>query len=313
MRRNLPIIWRFIGIGFFWGSGFVWNDIALQSTSWQFATWVRALIGAATISLFLLLAKARTPEQAMLPRSVKIWWHFGVIGVLLAALPNAFWSLGQLGVSASTASIYNATIPIFTAIIAGLVFRVDRLGLRNWLGILIGIVGVVVVIAPWNTTAGANLLPNQLACLASVLSVAIAFAYQRRYLGETTVAPLPAAFIITLGAVAVSVVMTPWWLPQMGTPAPEAWLSLLILGACIGGLAYVWNIRVVEAWGATGASMVTYLTPLVGVSMGVLLLGDHLGWNQPHGGAVIIAGIVVSQSRSIRSMNSAVATRQVLE
>lgn len=297
MHGNLPIIWRFIAIGFFWGSGFVWSDIALQSTSWQFATWSRGLIGAATLGLLVLVMKLRDPQQQVLPRSWKTWWHFGVVGVLLAALPNAFWSFGQLGVSASTASIYNSTIPIFTAIIAGLVFRVDRLGLANWLGILIGVSGVIVVIAPWNAAPSDNVLANQLACFAAVLSVAVAFAYQRRFLSESTVPPLTAAFIITLGGAAVSVIMTPWWLPAMGTPAPEAWLSLLILGACIGGLAYVWNIRVIEAWGATGASMVTYLTPLVGVSMGVLLLGDELSWNQPIGGLIVIAGIMVSQSR----------------
>lgn len=48
--------------------------------------------------------------------------------------------------------------------------------------------------------------------------------------------------------------------------------------------------------GATGASMVTYLTPLVGGSMGVMLRGDSLTWNAPLGGLIVIAGIALSQS-----------------
>ena len=62
------------------------------------------------------------------------------------------------------------------------------------------------------------------------------------------------------------------------------------------GFAYIWNTTVVQEWGATGASMVTYLTPLVGVSMGVMLRGDSLTWNAPLGGLIVIAGIALSQS-----------------
>lgn len=297
MQSNFSIVWRFLAIAFFWGSGFVWAGIALQSTTWEFMTWVRGLIGLATLGLILLVSKLRNRDQRILPRSFKTWWHFGVVGVLLAAIPNALWAIGQLGVTASTASIFNSTIPIFTAILAGLVFRVDRLTAKNWLGIAIGLAGVVVVIGPWNAAAFAGSLPNQIACLVAVLSVATAFAYQRKFLSESEVAPMTAAFLITVGGAVVSLVATPWWMPAVESPTPQAWLCLLVLGSCIGGFAYVWNIRVIEAWGATGASMVTYLTPLVGVTLGVLILGDSLDWNQPLGGLVVIAGILVSQSK----------------
>ncbi|MEV0070154.1 EamA family transporter [Amycolatopsis sp. NPDC050768] len=44
-------------------------------------------------------------------------------------------------------------------------------------------------------------------------------------------------------------------------------LTLSVLGTRI---AYVWNTRVVAAWGAAHASSVTYLTPGVGVVLGIL-------------------------------------------
>jgi hypothetical protein len=50
-------------------------------------------------------------------------------------------------------------------------------------------------------------------------------------------------------------------------------------------------------WGATNASTVTYLTPLVGVVAGAVVLGEHVRWNQPAGALVVLLGIVISQDR----------------
>ena len=295
------VLWRFIAIGFFWGSGFVWSDIALDSMSWQFAAWSRGLVGVATLALIVLITRPKDASGRVLPREWKTWWHFGVVGVLLAAVPNALWTVGQLQVSASVASIYNATIPIATALVATLIFRIERPSGRAWLGILVGLAGVVLVIAPWNASASSAALPYQLACFGAVISVAFAFVYQRHFLAETDIHPTTAALLITVGGAAISVVMTTWWFQPPAAAPAEAWLSLIVLGAFIGGFAYIWNTTVVQEWGATGASMVTYLTPLVGVSMGVVLRGDSLSWNAPLGGLVVIAGIALSQSGSNKS------------
>jgi hypothetical protein len=55
------------------------------------------------------------------------------------------------------------------------------------------------------------------------------------------------------------------------------------------------NTRVIQVWGATLASTVTYLTPLVGVTLGILVLGESLQWNEPVGAALVLLGIVISQ------------------
>jgi drug/metabolite transporter (DMT)-like permease len=69
------------------------------------------------------------------------------------------------------------------------------------------------------------------------------------------------------------------------------------LGVVGTGLAYVWNTNIVASWGATNASTVTYLTPLVGVIAGTAALGERVSWNQPVGAVVVIAGIAVTQER----------------
>ena len=74
-------------------------------------------------------------------------------------------------------------------------------------------------------------------------------------------------------------------------------LSLLTLGALGTGLAYIWNINVLRAWGPTNASTVTYVTPVVGVLLGVLILGETFGWHEPLGAGLVLLGILLAQQR----------------
>lgn len=73
--------------------------------------------------------------------------------------------------------------------------------------------------------------------------------------------------------------------------------SLVLLGAVSTGLAYIWNIGVLRAWGATNASTVTYLIPVVAVVLGFLVLGETLSWHEPAGAALVLVGILFTQER----------------
>ncbi len=59
----------------------------------------------------------------------------------------------------------------------------------------------------------------------------------------------------------------------------------------------MWNQNVVRAWGATRASTVTYITPVVGVVLGIVVLGEVLVWNEPVGAALVIVGVLLAQRR----------------
>lgn len=68
-------------------------------------------------------------------------------------------------------------------------------------------------------------------------------------------------------------------------------------GALGTGIAYTWNQTTVRAWGPTRASTVTYITPVVGVALGVLILHEAVSWNEPVGGLIVILGILLAQNR----------------
>ncbi len=101
---------------------------------------------------------------------------------------------------------------------------------------------------------------------------------------------------VGLGAVLMAAA-APWVAATPVTLSPRIVGSILALGALGTGLAYVWNTNVVIGWGATNASTVTYLTPVVGVALGALVLAERFSWHEPLGALVVILGIAITQGR----------------
>jgi drug/metabolite transporter (DMT)-like permease len=56
-------------------------------------------------------------------------------------------------------------------------------------------------------------------------------------------------------------------------------------------------MNVLRAWGPTATSGVTYVTPVVGVALGILVLQESLSWNEPVGAVVVLLGILLTQQR----------------
>jgi drug/metabolite transporter (DMT)-like permease len=184
-----------------------------------------------------------------------------------------------------------------TVIMAALVFRVEKIVGGQIVGIMLGILGVIVIIGPWRFALFDGNIAGQLACLGATLCYGFAGSYARKFVSFRPISAPTYAFLNIGMAGAVMVVLTP--VVAIGPVHLDIWivLSLLALGILGTGLAYVWNINVLRAWGPTAASTVTYVTPVVGVLLGVLVLHERLGWNEPVGALLVIVGILFAQQR----------------
>ena len=90
-----------------------------------------------------------------------------------------------------------------------------------------------------------------------------------------------------------------------GAPAPRldgiVVASILILGLIGTGAAYVLNYQIIASVGATVASTVTYLLPVVAIILGFLLLGEHVTLLDLAGIALILAGVALTRNRTRRA------------
>ncbi|MCU1403751.1 MAG: EamA family transporter, partial [Glaciihabitans sp.] len=256
-------------MGVIWGASFLFMKVALGGVSFGQVAWSRLVLGAITLGLIMLVTRTK------LPRSPALWGHFAVVGVTGSAIPFLCFAWAEQYVSSGLASIYNATTPIATALMATLAFRVEKLVRAQVVGVVVGILGVVVIIGPWRfgatgaTDSPLTELAGQLACLGAAISYGFTFAYLRKFVMNHGVPGLTSATMqIGMGAV-VMLLLTPFIALGPVSLNPPIVLSLLVLGAIGTGVAFLWNMNVLRAWGPTATSTVTYITPVVGVALGV--------------------------------------------
>jgi drug/metabolite transporter (DMT)-like permease len=282
---------QFVLSGIVWGSSFLFMKVSLTGISPAQVAWTRILLGALTLGLLVLVRR----EQ--LTRSLRVWGHLTVLGTTFCVVPFLLFSWAQQHVSSGVASIFNATTPIMTAIMAWAVFRVERLRSLQIIGIGVGILGVVVIIAPWQGVDLGGSLVAEIAILGATASYGFSFAYMRRFVSNTGMSALAFTFGYIGMAAVIMAVLTPFLVLTPVSLDASIVASLIALG-CLGtGIAYVWNQNTVRAWGPTRASTVTYITPVVGVLLGVIVLGETISWNEPVGALVVFLGILLAQGR----------------
>ena len=295
--RSSLVTLQFLGMGLVWGASFLFMKIALDGVSFGQVAWSRLVLGGLTLGLIVLATRPRVNHGPVLPREGIVWLHFLVIAITGCLVPHLLFAWAEQYVSSSLASIYNAVTPIMTALMVTLAFRVEKLGRDRVIGVLVGIGGVVVIIAPWQYSELTGDLWGQVACLGAALCYGFTFGYTRKYLSGRPIAGTTFAFLNIGLAGALMLLLTPVLAWQPVTLSAPITLSLLTLGVLGTGFAYIWHINVLRAWGPTTTSTVTYVTPVVGVVLGVLVLAETFSWHEPVGALLVLLGILLTQKR----------------
>ena len=273
-----------------WGCSFLFIKVALEGVSAVQVAVARTVLGTAALGTYVLIRRER------LPRGRVTWLHLAVMGLVANVLPFLAFSWGEdHGATSGLAAIYNGATPLWTLLVAIVALPAERPTRARLTGLVVGFLGVLLVLAPWRSTHGAH-ISGQLACLSAGVCYGVGFAWTRRFL--TGVGSPPAlALAQLLCATAEFAVVAPFFATGPVSLPPRVWLSLLALGAAGTGAAYVIYYGLILDVGATTASTVTYVVPLVAVTLGVVVLGEAVRWNDFAGAAVVIAGIAVAEGR----------------
>ena len=295
MENTRPrfVLGQFVVLGLAWGASFLFIKAGLEGLSPAQVVLGRLLAGAAALLCVSLSSRTR------LPRFGVVWAHLAVVAVLLCVTPFLLFAWAEEHVSSGLASIYNATTPLMTMLVALAALPEERPTRSRLTGLLAGFSGVLVVLGPWRGLGGGSGWA-QAGCLLATASYGLAFVYLRRFVAPRALPAVAAATVqVGIGAV-IMLVLTPLFPTHSVHLSWRVTASVMALGVVGTGLAYVWNTNVVSAWGATNASTVTYLTPVVGVALGVLVLSEQVSWNEPVGALLVVLGIAISQNRFAR-------------
>lgn len=267
----------------------MWIKIAVQEvgpiTLVAFRTLFGLLFGIAVILI----------QRVQLPRSRKEWGPLLILGVTNVAIPFFLISWGEQSIDSAVAAILDATVPLFTILIAHYLLHDDKMTVPKVLGLLIGFAGVVILMSKDIGDSAGSVL-GQLAVVLACAFYAGSNVYARRTTEETPGILRSAGPLLSATAImwlATPLVESPIKIPQLGI----TWIALLFLGILGSGLAFVLSYYLLHEIGPTRTSMVTYLFPLGGVLLGVLFLGERLSWQVLVGGILVVASLAVANMR----------------
>lgn len=273
-----------------WGSSFIFNELALGAFGPLELVFGRVFIGALALTLIL-----RT-RGITLPRDLASWQAFLVMALFQNALPFSLIVWGQQHITASLASIFNATTPFFTVILAQLFTGDEKITPMKLMGLLAGFAGVVVIIGPEALEGLTHAGLGKFAVLGAALCYGISLVWARRFASFTPgVAPMGMLWCSSAIMLFAVLVFGDHSLPPLASRS--AWLAMLGLGVLCSAVAYLLFFTVISRAGATNASLVTFLVPASAILMGHLLLGDLFALQTLPGVALIFLGLTLVDGR----------------
>ncbi|MCW5879088.1 MAG: DMT family transporter [Anaerolineales bacterium] len=276
----------FIGLSLAWGTSFFWIKIALEEVGPFLLVAYRILFGLLALALVLLWTRPQWP------RDRRSYIAMLILGLTNTAVPFVLFSWAELHVDSAVASIFNSSMPLFTMIIAHVALSDDRLTRQRVLGLLVGFVGVVVLAL---RDTGGDVRMNLLAQGALLLAV-LFYAGSTVFARQTTkgIVPTVQAFVPLVMAdlviwSAAQAAEAPLRLPQL----PMTWVALLWMGVVGSCMAYLFYYYLLHSVGPTRLAMVTYMFPVVGVTMGVLFLNERLDASLIIGALLVLLSLYI--------------------
>ncbi len=299
----------FLVLSAIWGSSFLWIAVGLDE-----GVAPLTLVSMRTFFAGLLLGAVLLLRRGRLPLRWNLWKRMIFLGATNIVVPFALIAWGQQYIPSGMASILNAMVPLFTIVLAAVALADEHITPARLGGLGIGFVGVILL--AWPSVDAARADDDAVLAVAGMLAVALASVFyavasvytRRRVTGMPIIetadgsrrAPLPVE--ISLGStfsafVMIALLALVFERPESGLlTVPGSvlgWVALVWLGALGTAVAYLLFFRIIERWGATRTTLVTYVIPVVAIVLGFVFLGERLRPLELAGAALIIAGIVL--------------------
>ena len=285
---NAWLLWFSIA-GLIWGASFLFIELALTFLTPIGVAFGRTAFGALAMLVTILILRTK------LPTTFEVWKRLTIAGIFMSSVPFVLFAYAQTQVTSALAAIINAVTPITTVIVILIAFRTEKLKAHVITGIGIGLLGVLVVLGAWEGLGESNPLAI-VAMLVAVTLYGIGTPYVRKYVTPLNL-PTEVSVFGQIGTAAMTLLPVYLLSGPLVTSVPDfqSVAAIVTLGALGSGVAYLLYYKILDVVGSAIASSVTYITPVIAVILGVVLLGEELHWYEPVGGLIVILGAAISQ------------------
>jgi drug/metabolite transporter (DMT)-like permease len=272
-----------VTLALIWGASFMFIKVADRQIAP--ATLIMGRVGLAAVTLAAIVPFTTGTREAVAALRAHAGW---LIPVALLNTAAPFWLLtwGETRIDSGLASIIQAAVPIFNAVIAFAFFHEVRVTGIRLVGIAVGFVGVALLVGaqPSGKILGA------LAVVGMALCYAIGGLLMGRHLRAVSpiVIALASTAISTLAVLPAGIVQAPH-----STPGWKEIASVVALGIPGTAFAYLLFFALITKAGAAYAALVTYLIPPIALAYGAIFLGERFGVTAFGGLALVLAGVAL--------------------
>jgi drug/metabolite transporter (DMT)-like permease len=279
-RRNLAML---VVLALIWGSSFMFIKIAVREL--DPATLIFGRLSLAALTLAVVVA-ASSGVRSIVTGLRAYAGPLVIVGLVNTAAPFWLLSWGETRIDSGLASIIQASVPIFNAVLAFAFFHEQRIAGAQLVGVAVGFVGVALLVG---AQPGGKFL-GALAVVGMAVCYALGGLFTRRLLrgARPELIALGTSLVAALAVSPVGIARAPGHAPSAGVAA-----SIVVLGVLGTAFAYLLFFSIIAGAGAAYASFVTYLVPPVALAYGAIFLGESIGAAAAGGLALILAGVAL--------------------
>jgi drug/metabolite transporter (DMT)-like permease len=279
-RRNYLLL---AAISLIWGASFLFIKIAVRDL--DPSTLILGRLGLAALTLAAIAPFAVGTRETLGQLRANIRW-LTIVALVNTAIPFWLLSWGETKIDSGLASILQAAVPIFNALIAFVAFREFRVTGMKLVGVVVGFVGVALLV-------GAQPEGKVLGALA-VVGMAFCYGLGGLLAGRhlSGVAPL----VVSLASTAIATALAaPLGVAQAvgDTIGWQAIASVVVLGVVGTALAYLIFFALIRSAGAAFTSLCTYLIPPIALAYGAIFLDERFGASAFLALAIILLGVAL--------------------
>ncbi len=284
-----------VGLSLIWGLSFVFIKWLVEPAGVWGTVFLRCMAGALILLPIFFIQRKKSGKKS-LP-----YGKLFVVGLTNAAIPWGLIALSETQINSNTASILNATTPLWTGLIGFLLFSVVLTGFQ-WTGIIVGFLGILVLM---NFEVSGIFTSNFIGVgtmLIATISYGFASQFTKKALSGTSVVVI-STFQLLVGAFIglVGVLVTePIQFSELATL--EGVLGIIGLGCFGSGCATLLFFYIMTKGSPEFASTVTYLIPASAMIWGFILLGEPVTHNLIIGLGIIFAGVFLSSRKSKKTL-----------
>jgi drug/metabolite transporter (DMT)-like permease len=288
---NIKDIGALFGLAALWGASFLFIRIASPVLGPFLTIQGRVTIAAIALLIYISIIRRSAGFKTR-------WKQYLILGALNAAIPFTLIATAELYLSASISAILNSMTPLFTALIVWGWMK-EKLTLKKWLGILIGIIGVIILVGWSPIPFTSEVIIAIILSILSTVSYGFAGVYAKKAFAG--VSPLSLAVGQQAGA---SVLLFPFTLFNLPTSTasvtPTVVFSVIGLALFCTAVAYLLYFYLIESVGPTKTLSVTFMIPLFGMIWGVLFLNEKITAGMIAGLIVILSSIFLISDIQLR-------------